>query len=582
MTATAAQPPDDLPTRPARRFGPADYGIAAALVLVTAAVYARVYGFGFIYLDDQAYVAQNPFVRTGLTAAGVRYAFTSTIVNNWHPLTTLVALTSSTLFGPSAATFHGVNVVLHASTVGLLFGFLRTATGRAGAAAAAAALWGLHPLRVESVAWVAELKDVLCGACWVGCLWAYAAYARRRTAGRYATVAGLLVFALLSKPVAVTLPFVLLLCDYWPAGVGHRDARWWGRRLIEKVPLLALAAAAAAVAVRSQPVPAGLVSIPGRVRAGNAVLSILAYLRQTAWPTGLGVFYPHPWTLRRPLPPAHVAAAAAVLLGVTAAVVLLGRRRPYLPVGWFWFLGVLVPVLGLLQAGDQARADRFTYLPAIGLTVAVVYAVADAVPARVGAVVAVVAAVPLTVATLVLVPTWRSAATVWARADAVIPDNYLARTFLSMLALHDGDAPRAERLARQAVALVPRSTSDGHLALAKALAAEGRPADARPEFDAALRIAPDDPLLRYEAGRFLDAQHDGPAARDQLRRAVRLDPDLTAARLALARSLARDGFAAAAADQYQRLLAIDPANADARAELATVRPPDPSAPRSSR
>ena len=568
-------PSDPALHLPARRFAAADWAWAAGMAAVAFGLYARTAGYTFIYLDDQVYVAANPYVQHGLSWPALKWAATATVVDNWHPLTLLVELVLSTLFGPSAATFHTANAVLHGTTTGLLFAFCRTATGQTGAAAAVAALWGFHPLRVESVAWIAELKDGLSGLFWVASLLAYAAYARRRTAGRYCAVAGLFVAALLSKPSAVTLPVVLLLLDVWPLGTSLPGYHWWRNRLLEKLPLVGLAAAAGAVRIATQAAPAGLLAMPARVRFGNAVLSVVAYLRQTVWPTGLGLFYPHPWLLGHAIPTGPVIVATVALAAVTVAAVVLVRQLPYVTVGWLWFGVTLLPMLGLLQAGDQARGDRYTYLPAMGLTIAVVYAVADwaaSAPVRrsIAAALGVVASAALAIATSRLVPTWQSAWTVWPRADAVIPDNYFAKAFRAALAVHDGDLPAAERFARAAVGIVPDRVSDGRLALAEVLDAEGRPADAAREYAAALRVAPADPDLRYKAGLFYDHQHDGPAARDQFAAAAKLDPAWVAPRLALARSFAGDGRAAAAADAYRAVLRLDPGNGPAGHELATL------------
>ena len=557
-----------------RRFGRADWAWAAVLGLLAFALYARTAAFGFIYLDDQNYVASNVYVQHGLSGAGLRWALTTRFFGNYHPLTLLTELVLSSLFGPGPGTFHEANAVLHGAVVAVLFAFLRSATGRAGPAAAVAALWGFHPLRVESVAWIAELKDELSGLCWVGCLLAYAAYARRRTGGRYAAVAGLLVLALLSKPTTVTLPLVLLLNDVWPLGSGPRSGRWWRDRALEKVPLFALAGAAAISRVFTEVAPDNLTGFPTHVRVGNALLSTATYLRQWVWPTGLAVFYPHPWTVHRAIPAGPAVAAGLLLTAVTVAAAAGARRRPYLIVGWLWSLVTLLPTVGLLQSGDQARADRYTYLPTMGLTIAVVYAVADWASASVGrrrlaAAAGGGAAVALAAVTLALVPTWRSARTVWARADAVVPDNYFAESFLSELALHDDRLPDAERYARESIATVP-GVSDGHLALGQALDAEHRPAEAAKEFDEGVRLAPDEPIGRYKAGLFLDHQGRGPAARAQFGQAIALDPAWTPPRLALAFSLAHDGRLAEAADAYRRVLAIDPGNGRAQGQLADV------------
>jgi tetratricopeptide (TPR) repeat protein len=577
MTKSLLVHPPSPPARNpmARPLRPADWALLAALWITAFAVFIPTRAYDFIHFDDQAYVADNPYVRAGLSWAGVGYAFSHRVVNNWHPLTLLVSEGLSSLFGPSAATFHTANTVLHATAVALLFAFLRAATGRRWPAVAAAALWGLHPLRVESVAWVAELKDELSSVTWLGCLLVYTCYARRRTPWRYAAVTGLCALALLSKPSAVTLPLVLLLTDAWPlgrdAGVQPSAGRYWARRVAEKVPLLAMAMAVAAVAVSGQGTPRMLVGVPLGGRLANAVVSVVAYLRQTVWPTGLAVFYPHPAQTQRWPSPAVLTADGLLLVGLTVAAGLAARRRPYLAVGWLWFLGVLTPNIGLLQAGEQARADRFTLLPAIGLTTAVVWLVADWAAPRAGrravaAVAAGVAAVALTGATRALLPTWRDARTVWVRADEVVPDNYLARALRSIDQIPDGQLASDERLAREAVAIAP-GAPDGHTALALNLSAQHRVAEMAREFDAAIRLDPANPLVQFQAGVALAAAHEDPSARRRFERTLQLDPTFNDARLAMAVVLARDGDYPGAIAQLRAYLALSPGDAEAEGNL---------------
>ena len=556
-----------------RPFTATDWLLAAALVVATLAVYGRVSSYGFVQYDDQLYVANNPYVAQGLTWAGVQWAWTARVVGNWHPLTLWVELATSSLAGgPRPGPFHELNAVLQAVDVGLLFAVLRAATGRAGPAAAVAALWGLHPLRVESVAWLAELKDVLCGAMWLGCLLAYVGYARRgRRPAWYAAVIVLAALALLSKPTAVTLPFVLLLLDGWPLGDDRPaagSAGWWGRRVAEKVPLFALSAATALIAVYSQGTgrPAYAVPLPDRLR--NAAASTLAYLRDTVAPVHLGLFYPNPWVVHRPIAAVVAAAAAGVVAGVTAGVLLAARRRPYLAVGWLWFLGTLVPTLGLVQAGEQARADRFTFLPAMGLTIAAVWWAADwAAPSvarrRLAAAGGVCVAAALAVASWQLAASWRGVVTVFTRANAVIPDNYVARSMLANAAAAAGDLPRAEVLARSAVAVSTDRAAIGHSALAAVLDLERRPAEALAEYAEAVRLSPGDAGTRFRAAEVLIELDRRPKAVEQLYRVVKLDPTNVPARSALAVQLAATGRFAEAADQFGVLAALFPTSAQA-------------------
>ncbi len=569
---------DDTP----RTFGPLDWALAAVLWGVVFAAFIRAGGYGFIFFDDQAYVASNPYVQAGLSWGGVKYAFTHLLVNNWHPLTILTSEVLSSLFGPSAGTFHAANVVLHAAAVAMLFGVLRVATGRRWPAVAAAVLWGLHPLRVESVAWVAELKDELSSLTWLGCGLAYVAYAGRRTPRRYLAVVGLYVLAVLAKPSAVTLPFALLLTDYWPLGRNTATdppaGRFWRGRVAEKLPLFAIAAGAAVVAIYGQSSPHVLVKIPLSARLSNAVVSVAAYLRQTVWPTGLSLFYPHPWQVHRPPSALLLVGSVALILALTGLALAGARRRPYLIVGWLWFLGVLVPNVGLLQAGEQARADRFTLLPAMGLTVAVVWLVADWAAARpsrraVAGVAAGLAAVGLTVATEWLLPTWYDSRSVWEHADRAVPYNYLARATRSVQQTYAGDLPGGERLAREAIAMATEA-SDGHAALAMNLSMQAdqpghhdRAAVVR-EFNTALSTDRTNPLLRYEAGMAMVRAGQDPAARKQFERALQLDPTLVDAQLALAGVMGRAGDYPGAIAVLRQSLAMAPDDAQAEGDLA--------------
>ena len=591
-TATAPVLPDAR-----RRWHARDAAAVAALLAGTLVIYLRTARFPFVNFDDQVYVYQNSHVLAGLTAANVAWACKAIVSANWHPLTLLAELTISSLFGARPGPFHVVNLLLHATNVCLLFAFLRRATGRFWPAGLAAALWGFHPLRVESVAWVSELKDVLCGTCTLLALLAYARYAARRTAGRYAAVAGLFALALLAKPMAVTVPAVLLLLDYWPLGRAdgcRADRRWWLARLLEKVPLAAVAVADIAYALRTQfrsGSAGSLVTFPPGARAANAVVSVAAYLRQTVWPTGLAPFYPHPSMLGRHYPVLTVAVSTAVVVVVTAAAVAAARRRPAVAVGWFWFLVMLVPVLGIFQIGEQARADRYTYLPAIGLTVAVVWACAALRPAavaRAAGVVGGVAAAALLAASVVTVGYWRDTQSLFAHAAAVVPDNYNALIELADLSLARGDTATATRLAGRAVELTDDRTAGPRVVLGTCLLATGRDADVAPalaEFIAAGRIRIISPDAWRGMGQAIARQADLYAAHGRkasdvdrrvneavraYRRATALDPDDAASPDLLGELLAAHDRRAEAVDVWRNVLDRFPTDPVAHGDLAAA------------
>ena len=351
----------------------------AALAAVTLAVYSGAAGNGFLSYDDGDYVVGNPAVRDGLTWAGLRWAFTSFAANNWHPLTWLSHMLDVDLFGVWAGGHHLVSVGLHILSALLLFGFLWITTGRRWAGLLAAALFALHPLHVESVAWAAERKDVLSTCLLMATLVAYAWFARKPGARRYLAVAAAFTLGLMAKPMLVSVPIVLLLLDYWP--LGRLEPTWASvrARAIEKLPLLALSAASAVLTLAAQgSAIAPLDRVPFDGRLANAAVSYVTYLRQMVWPFGLAIYYGMPASPRFGL----AALSAAALIAATAVVARWGSRRRHLVVGWLWYLVTLVPVVGLVQVGEQAHADRYTYIPLVGIFVLAAWAAADLVEAR--------------------------------------------------------------------------------------------------------------------------------------------------------------------------------------------------------
>ena len=366
----------------------------ALLATLTSAAYAPVRFSEFIRLDDGFYVVHNPHVTGGFSWANFAWAFQTGYEGNWHPVTWLSHMLDAQLFGLHPLGHHLTNLVLHVANVGLLFMLLRRLTGAVGRSFVVAALFALHPLHVESVAWVAERKDVLSTCCFLLALGAYVRYARPRggAAGHHWTayLLALMWFALglMSKPMLVTFPFVLLLLDVWPlarAQIGGTTSAstaadrpvGWGRLLVEKIPFFALTAASCVVTflVQEKSHATGLV-LPLGSRLANAAASYWRYLGQTVWPVHLAVYYPHP-DLRHPIshqwPLGCILLAAVGLAAVSAAVLWRWRRAPWLAVGWFWFLGTLVPVIGLVQVGIHGWADRYTYIPHIGLFIGVVW-----------------------------------------------------------------------------------------------------------------------------------------------------------------------------------------------------------------
>jgi protein O-mannosyl-transferase len=347
---------------------------AAALVaLVALGLYSRAPANGFVGFDDDVYITDNPHLRDGLTWAGVRYAFTTTDVANWHPVTWLSYLLDVDLFGPGPWGFHATNVAWHAVNAALLLGLLWSATGALIPSVVVAMLFAVHPLNVESVAWIAERKNVLSTTFWLLLMMAYVSWTRRPRPAGYLSVAVGLALALMAKPMAVTAPFVLLLLDYWPL---DRVRLGWRRLVAEKLPLFALVIAASVVTFVVQRAGGAMstaIGYPLSARIENAVWAYGQYLFKMVWPSRLAAFYPHP---QGALPDWQVALVGVALAAVTAALFAARTRAQPALVGWLWYLGTLVPVIGLVQVGSQAMADRYAYVPLIGVFIGLAFGAA--------------------------------------------------------------------------------------------------------------------------------------------------------------------------------------------------------------
>lgn len=399
---------------------------AALLVLATLLLYAPVAHHEFlVYFDDDFYVTQNPHVNTGLNPANAVWAFTSFYEANWHPLTWLSHMVDCQLFGLRPGFHHLVNVALHAVNVLLLFVLLQRATGALWRSFLAAALFAVHPLNVETVAWVAERKSLLSAFFSLLTIAAYGWYVQRPNWKKYTVVAGAFSLALMSKPMAVSLPLVLLLLDYWPLeryeGLPFR--RKWLRLLMEKAPLFLLSAASCAitmVAQRTVGAVSGASDLPLSVRLENAAVSYVSYIGKVIWPGKLAVFYPHPW---HALPWPDVMASTVILVAITAAVCYFHRAR-YLVMGWFLFVITLIPVIGIVQVGRQAMADRYTYVPCVGLFIIIAWGLgsivhATALPRIVPAVAALFLISAYAVATIRYLPHWKTGVTLFTHASTV-------------------------------------------------------------------------------------------------------------------------------------------------------------------
>ncbi len=526
---------------PMRKIEPASLAAAALIVAATVAVYHRVGAFPFVF-DDYYFLQLNPLVARGLTGEGVRRAFTEMYGANWQPLTTLLYMANVTLFGSNAGAHHLVSLLLHTLASIGLFLVLQRLTGRFWPPAFVAALFAIHPVHVESVAWVTEAKDPLSAIFWLLGIAAWTRYAARPGAGRYAAAAGFFALGLMSKPIVITLPLVLMLLDWWPLGRlgGAAPGKTAPLRLmLEKVPLLALAGASAVVTILSQRTVGALASVDDfspAARLANAIVSCVAYLGDSLWPSGLAVFYPFPL---RGTPLLQVAGAATLLSLIMLATWLLRRRQPWLLAGWAWFLVTLLPVIGLVQVGGQTRADRYLYLPLIGLGVMAAWAAPGlARRTRLGtptlSAAAVAALAVLAIVAEAQTAHWRSPETLWQRALATTEDNWVAHKNYAVDLYAAGRPAEALEHLREAARLRPRAT-DIQLQLANMLYREHRTAEAIRQFRVAIGLDSGLPEPRYRIGQLLEESGDLVEARATYREALRLDPGHSRAAAALVR-----------------------------------------------
>jgi Tfp pilus assembly protein PilF len=520
-TRARAAPPE---TQKADRSRAIAAAAALALALLVALVYAPVVGHEFVSLDDSLYYLTNPNLdgRLGLDDALGAFRFYAA---NWSPLTSLSIAIDNALYGVDPTGPLLTNAVLHAIASLLLFFALRALSLGTAVSAFAAAVFAVHPLHVESVAWAASRKDVLMGVGWNATLYAYARYREQPGAGRYAALLAAAAFALLAKPAAVTLPFALLLLDYWPLRRPRSEAR---AAVIEKLPIVALAALVSAMTVLAQTGVGAETSVrlPLGYRVLNAGLSYASYALDAFWPSGLAVFYPyHPDELT-----GAVAIASGLCVLVLSALALrIAAAKPHLFVGWFWFLGTLVPTIGLLQVGSQARADRYMYLPLIGLALALgceAYELALRRPAwrRAVAAAGIAAVLALAITAHRQVGQWRDSKTLFAHAVAVTRDNAVARSALGNAYRERGDLARAEQEIAEALRIRPDS-GDMRADFALVQLDQGRIGDARAQLERALASGADAAKVHTALGIASERAGDLPGAIASYREALRANPE---------------------------------------------------------
>lgn len=479
--------------------------VCLLLAVVTLALYNPVTRHPFVNYDDDRYVTESPHIRQGLTVDTFTWALTATEQANWHPLTWMSHALDVSLYRLNPVGHHFTSILLHIVNAILLFLLLMWATQRLGPSLFVAALFALHPVNVESVAWVAERKNLLCTMFFFLTLWAYGWYVRKPGWRRYLAVTGLFAAGLASKPMVITLPFVLLLLDYWPlarvreaSAEANKNTFPWSSLVLEKLPLLALSAASAVITMQAQQA-GGAIRATSEVSFGSriatAIWAYAMYLWKMVWPARLAPLYPHPGDS---LAAWQVLVAAVVLLAITTMVWRFRTRR-YLLVGWLWFLGMLVPVIGLVQVGEAAMADRYAYIPLIGIFVMIAFGIADWAESKQlsfwPAVLAAAILIAFALTTRRQIGYWQSNYDLWSHTLAVTENNFVAEDNLG-----------------------------------GALSLEGKEEEAHPHFEAAARINPRDPMSRSNLGTYFQTHNRMPEAVAQYEAAVKLtsDPGLLA------------------------------------------------------
>jgi len=545
-----------------------EWRIYLLLFLATFAVYGQVWHFDFVNFDDPEYVTQNNHVRGGLTWDGLAWAFTSSDAENWFPLTRISHMLDYQFFGLRSGWHHLTNVLLHAVATLLLFAALKRMTGALWRSAFAAFLFALHPLHVESVAWIAERKDVLCAFFWCLTLWCYARYAQRPAAGRYLLVLLAFTCGLMAKPMAVTLPFVLLLLDVWPLRRINRLAILW-----EKLPLFALAATASVVTYLAQQKGHAIqsfTSLHAGLRVANALVTYIAYIARMFWPANLAVFYPY----SHRLPAWHVVAAGAILLSTTALVLRWFRSYPYLAVGWLWYLGTLVPVIGLVQVGGQSSADRYTYLPTVGLAIMLSWGAAEILRrwprARTAAcVLAFAACSACMVLTWIQLGYWANTELLFRHAVDVTTDNYVAHNNLADYYLSKLRNDEARREVIETIRVQP-GYAEAHVNMATILRRAGKMDDAETEYRVALSLQPRNVEGHSGYGALLFNEGRTNEALREFWEAVRLRPEDADGHVVLGRMFASMGRTDQAVQEFYEAIRLRPDQAEAHHSLGVA------------
>jgi Flp pilus assembly protein TadD len=560
-----------------------DFLVCLFLVITTLAVYWQVRDYEFIGYDDVLYVTRNPHLQTGLSLEGITWAFTSKRAGNWHPLTWLSHMLDIQIYGMDPGRHHLTNVLFHIGNTLLLFLIFRRMTGALWRSAFIAALFALHPLHVESVVWVAERKDVLSTFFWMLTMGAYVWYVERRGFLRYLLVLLFFILGLMAKPMLVTLPFVLLLIDYWPlnrfqfgqsSGGGSKKQRSLALRLVwEKIPLLALAAASSVVTLIVQQTWGAVSSFsayPLNIRLANAMVSYVGYIGKMVWPSNLAVLYPHPGSL----PAWQIAGACLFLVFTSFAVIRAVRRQPWFAVGWLWFIGTLIPVIGLVQVGSQAMADRYTYVPLIGIFIIVAWGLPELVSGwryrKVAISTMAVACLSILMATTWLqVRHWKNSIVLFERALAVTDNNYVLHNNLGVAFFLQRKVGKAIDQFREAMKINPGFV-DAPINVAIALANKGKMDEAIGYFSEALKINPDSDKAHINLGVALEKLGRTADAIHHYSEALRINPEFDEAHNNLGVALASQEKFDEAIDHYFEALRINPRSAEVHNNLGSA------------
>jgi Flp pilus assembly protein TadD len=580
------------PAPPVRTFGWPDILIAAGLAIITIAIYAQVIGHQFISLDDDLYIRENPMVNRGVTLAGLEWAFTTFHAANWHPLTWIAHMIDCQIFGLKAGGHLFVNVLIHVANTLLVFWLLLRTTHARWPSALVAALFALHPLHVESVAWVAERKDTLAAFFGLLSLVSYTRYAEAPSKSRYAWTAVTLALGLMAKPMLVTWPFVMLLLDYWPLRrASHRKAATGLVR--EKLLLFGIATASMVITYIAQShggTVRTFVDAPIWLRLSNALVAYAKYFLLTFWPNNLAVYYPF---AASGIPAWQIMGAALLLLGLTAFCFFQRKRRPYLLVGWLWFLGTLVPVIGLVQVGGQTMADRYYYIPSIGLFIALIFGLADIVtgigdagpkretsPGRdhsgvsglhrfaslFGIAIAGAVLLILAVLTSAQIRLWRDSITLFEHTLAVTPPNLIIEHNLGLVRAERGNHYEAAVHFENALRIKP-DFFDALLNMGITRSRQDRTSEAIDFYHRALGVKPASSKAHLQLGLAFASQNNDGAALEELEQASQLDPNNADIRTNLGLVLLRLRRVQEAIDQLHEALRLNQESAEAHNNL---------------